>query len=290
MLNSLGVSIVANALFLAGLALLRWVQRFLEKKHPRRGPVLYYGAWGLWFVLNSVALYLVETRPLPAAVLVWTLLPTSVILFWVSWCTTSQFWSVGLRSADRRIDRGIDYRTSLSLVHNELSFLGTGASKLTALTSEFEAALHRCRGDRQIRFLLMKPTDENLTEAARRAKKDKDAYKKQVLESLRRIASVRESGVPNVEVRFYPESQQEWGGIASVFRLMFIDKSLCLMSYNVFGISDGGQPGSQLPQLHLVSFGAEKPATRCFYWAMESFYDRLWEKAEEWDFKEFLGG
>jgi len=200
------------------------------------------------------------------------------------------FWSVGLRSADRRVDKGIDYRTSLSLVHDELSFLGTGASKLTALTREFEDALARCRQDKPIRFLLMKPSDENLRNAAQRARRDREAYKNQVLESLRRIAGIRKDrGLPNIEVSFYPESQLGWG-ISSVFRLMFIDRSLCLMSYNAFGISDGRQPGSELPQLHLVSSGADETASGSFYWAMERFYDLLWERAEKWNFEDYLNG
>ena len=288
MANGLVLSIVHNAAFWVLLALLRYAQRALEKQNPRRQPILLYGAWVLWLIINGAAYSVVGTGRLPAnAWVLLVLLPTSIVLFWVSWSVVSPFWSIGLRSADRRIEKGIDYRRSLSLVKNELSFLGTGASKLTELR-EFEAALRRCHSEKPIRFLLMKPSDENLTKAAERARTEREAYKKRVLESLWKIATIRnEHGIPNIEVRFYPESQLGWG-ISSVFRLMFINGSLCLASYNAFGMSDREQPGSELPQLHVVNLGAEQTATESFYYAMERFYQLLWEQAEPWNFEDFL--
>jgi len=257
MADDFAISIAGNAAFWILLALLRYAEPWLEKRNPRRRPVFFYGAWASWLIINSAVYYLADTGRL--AVNVWALfilLPTSLVLFlYVARCVVGPYWSVGLRSADRRIDEGIGYRQSLSLVHSELSFLGTGASKLTDLSREFEDAVRRCRPDKPIRFLLMKPSDENLTRAAQRAGKEREAYKKLVLESLRRIARVRnDHGLSNIHVRFYPESQLG-GGISSVFRLMFINASLCLMSYNVFGMSTGKQPGSELPQLHLVNLG-----------------------------------
>jgi len=117
-------------------------------------------------------------------------------------------------------------------------FLGTGAAKLTR-EDEFENAIRRCRPEQPIRFLLCKPTYDFLIEAARRFGVDRDEYKTIVTNSLRKIAELKEK-YKNIEVRFYSQFQ--------VFRLMFIDDSICLVSYNVMGEGDG----SQLPQLHIL--------------------------------------
>jgi hypothetical protein len=186
------------------------------------------------------------------------------------WCLEK----VGVVDADISVDRGLDYVKALNLCKSTLEFLGTGASKLSKL-SEFEGALVRCRNDRPARFLLSKPDADVLERAAKRAGVDIEHYSHTVTESLRRIAKLVHGRGLNIEVRFYSRPP--------VFRLMFIDRALCLVSYNYYGEGDG----SQLPQLCLrrVKGGREVGS---FYWAVEKYFDELWEDSDIWDPEEYL--
>ncbi|MDO9558247.1 MAG: hypothetical protein Q7I89_01005, partial [Syntrophales bacterium] len=158
------------------------------------------------------------------------------------------------------------------------------AQRVTALTNEFEQALRRCRPDKPIRFLLLKPTDENLTYAAQRAGSDKTEYINNVLNSLKKIADIRNRRNYNIQVRFYHDAPEGKPRAVPIFRLVFIDDKLCLMSYNVFG--EGG--GSELPQLHVVAVKGDRKASESFYYALEQYYESLWAQADPWEFKEFI--
>ena len=156
------------------------------------------------------------------------------------WKELNQFWQLGLVGAGRKIAAGLDYKQSLSLCSNSLGFLGIGASKLTREWKEFEGAIDRChRPNRPIRLLLCDPGNEELIRMVRQAGRGPDEYQNTVKDSLRKIATLRIQREKNIKVRFYKE--------LPLFRLMFIDDSLCLASHYVFGEGDG----SQLPQLHV---------------------------------------
>lgn len=190
------------------------------------------------------------------------------------WRQRTRLRGVGVVGADLEIRKGINYKRSLSLCHNTLRFLGIGAAKLTK-EDEFEKAIRRCRPEQPIKFLLCEPTHDILIEAAKRFGKDRDEYKDIVTNSLRKIAQLKER-YSNIEVRFYSTFQ--------IFRLMFIDDSICLVSYNVMGQGDG----SQLPQLHILRAPQSQQDVNSFYYTLERYFDILWDLAKPWNFKDYL--
>lgn len=256
---------------------------YINRWNPRKRPIVFHSLWILWLVINITTYFIAAYYKLPQVSFIVTLLVSSAVLYYGVHREISQFWNVGLRGADQETRFGIDYTRCLQLVQNQFSFLGIGASKLTKL-DEFEHALTRCRKDMPIRFLLLRPTDDNLTAAASQFGRDRDEYKERVLASLRHIADIKRTRKLPIQIRFYPEPRKDKPTIVPLFRLAFIDDSLCLMSYNVFGEGDG----SQLPQLHLVPAKHDDKASGSFYYAMERYYEYLWEQADPWDFKEFI--
>ena len=131
-----------------------------------------------------------------------------------------------------------------------------------------------------VKHRLSKPTYENLTNAAMRAGKDRDEFRRIVTTSLGRIADIKNSRRLNIEVRFYPEDPK----FRPIFRLMFIDNSICLASYNIFGECEG----SQLPQLHVVRPPENSRVVHSFYYPLHRYFDWLWELSEPWDFTSFI--
>lgn len=127
-----------------------------------------------------------------------------------------------------------------------IRFLGIGASKLTS-SPEFIEAVTRCnRADVPIRFLLTKPNNQMLELAARQKGLDPVKYRQKVEDSLRALQRLKKNSGMNIEVRFYPSEKRDM----PLFRMMFINDSILLLSYNIFGEGDG----SQLPQIHIKNF------------------------------------
>jgi hypothetical protein len=120
------------------------------------------------------------------------------------------------------------------------------------------------------------PSSSLLVDAARRADHDRDKFKERVLSSLKQIALLKQQRALNIVVRFYDH--------APLFRLMFIDSTFCLLSYYVMGEGDG----SQLPQLHLLKRPFRGRSVNSLYFAFEVLYNREWDQATPWDFKEFI--
>jgi hypothetical protein len=231
--------------------------------------------WLPWLLMNWVAAYffLAGSPKLSAFLVVFG--TSSIIILCFHWAQFQRFWAVGLRGADPEIAKGINYDQALKLCKNQLEFLGTGGAKLTT-EREFEQALLRCRQDRPIKFLLCKPTADILTHATKRAGRDADTYRKVVLDSLQKIARLRNDRKLNIEVRFYTEP--------SIFRLMFIDDSICLASYNLFGEGDG----SQLPQLHIAKPPEDQRVVTSFFYPFKVYFDELWLHGDVWNFSDFL--
>jgi hypothetical protein len=202
------------------------------------------------------------------------LLLTALLMLWYQ---LQQFWDVGLIGADKTIRDGIDCVRSLNMCQNSLSFLGVGARKLTEHAAEFEKAMQRCnRPNRPIRLLLCKPQAEFLQTAAKNANLPSDEYALRVQASLREIAKYRNRRDWNIEVRFYDVE-------LPLFRLMFIDDWLCLVSHYVFGEGDG----SEWPQLHVRRSATERDV-HSLYHPFEQYFGELWARAEVWDFKKYI--
>jgi hypothetical protein len=214
-------------------------------------------------LLKESALFLI---PIPISFI------TVAIIFYMQ---LNQFWRVGIRGVDKNVGKGINYVNALRLCTNELKFLGIGASKLTR-ENEFTEALSRCTPSKQIKFLLLNPEDARLIQAARNFNRPTEEYKNNVKKSLQIISTLKRDRAFNIEVRFYATEP--------VFRLMFIDSSLCLFSYYELGKGEG----SQLPQLHIVKADENKPNAESIYYPLEKYFDKLWEESEIWDFQKYI--
>jgi hypothetical protein len=186
-----------------------------------------------------------------------------------------QTWRVGIIGADYSVQKGINYTEALGMCRDNLRFMGLGASKLVAEPG-FANCLVRCTHETPIQLLLFKPLSSLLVDAARRADHDRDKFKERVLSSLKQIALLKQQRALNIEVRFYDH--------APLFRLMFIDDTFCLLSYYVMGEGDG----SQLPQVHLLKRPFMSRSVNSLYFAFEVLYNRDWNEATPWDFKEFI--
>lgn len=245
----------------------------LNKRGPRITSGLYYSLFIVWGVFGiSVYLYVIFINRsfiwLIPSHLVWSFF----ILLYLT-IRRNQFRDVGIYGADREIKTGIDYQKSLLLINNKFKFLGIGAGKLTDQRDAFKKAIKNCIQDKSVKFLLCKPTHEMLLKAAKRFEKPINEYKDNVIRSLRYISELKQK-YENIEVRFYKGFQ--------IFRMMFIDDSICLLSYNVMGEGDG----SQLPQLLIVK--QTKRVVNSLYYPLERYFDDLWKVSEKWDFKKYL--
>lgn len=247
----------------------------LGRRDPRLPSILFNTLLVVW-CLAGIALhaYIIAADQsflwLLPIYFVWSL---AIVLY--LWKQRHRLRNVGIYSADRQISDGVDYRRALALCHNKLKFLGIGASKLTR-EDEFARALDRCRQDQPAKFLLCKPTDQRLVSAAKKFGKPENEYRDIVINSLRKIAEFKNKRAINIEVRFYPKDP--------TFRLMLIDDSVCLFSYNVWGEGDG----SQYPQLHILNAPPSKRVVHSFYYPLEVYFDNLWDLSEPWNFKDYL--
>lgn len=181
-----------------------------------------------------------------------------------------QFARVGLHAAQQSVASGTGYEESLRLCKDRLSFLGTGAFKLTNAIN-FEDTIHRI--DNQsvpVRLLLSHPSNHQIEAAARKAEVDYDQYSRNVEKSLRRLAKLKMDRKLNIDVRFYSDLQS--------FRMMFIDDNILLLSYNDYGKGDG----SQIPQLVLLKSPLQS-SSRLFYFAYEQYYETLWRESLAWN-------
>ncbi len=263
--------VVGDALYGALVAVTLWIARKLDRSRPRSRQSFLLIAAILTIAANVALYYIVGTVfPLFTTVLL-------IIVFAVFWLQIRQFWNVGLIGADQSISQGIDYRRSLRMCNNSLSFLGVGARKLTGAAPDFEQAMQRCnRTNRPIRFLLCRPDSQLLEKAAHGAGRPPEEYRRRVTESLRVIADLRNNRSWNIEVRFYEVPHP-------LFRLMFVDDWLCLASHYVFGEGDG----SQWPQLHVRRSTTERDVNSLYH-PFSEYFEQLWNEAASWDFNEYL--
>lgn len=116
----------------------------------------------------------------------------------------------GINDVDRSIGEGISPDKSLKLCKNNIRFLGIAANKLVN-SAEFNSAIQRCnRADEPIQFLLSHPDNPILQQAARRAGKHIEEYKRMVNNTLERIRTLKSEHGYNIEVRLY-KSDSETG-------------------------------------------------------------------------------
>jgi hypothetical protein len=271
-MNDAVYGIILNLAANVAWALTQWLwsrYRSRERAQRHRRDVVLGFSTGIASIL-VVALLLVWQLAIEPS---WGWIAVISAVGWEGWLLGGElrrFWRVGVQGADIQTRQGIDYDASLRLVTNELSFMGTGAHKLTR-SKEFEGALGRCRPDETIRLLLRRPGDDVLAAAERRAGEPPGSYSDQVVSSLRLLAVLHNS-FPNLEVRFYEDE--------AIFRIMLIDARYALVSYNVYGQGDG----SDLPQLHLAAAADRHSVKESFYHAFDLYFTKVWNSGVTWDF------
>lgn len=268
-------SLAANVAFVVLVMLLgclskKYLNTFFEG-HPKWNRVRMFFILFLWIIAN----YFYSFYSMPYISIF--ILVTSLTVSFFIYKEMAQFWNGGVLCLDQTIAKGFDFTKALRLCTNQLDFLGIGAWKLTT-NPEFENAIRRCnRPNIPIRFLLTKPDNPLLAAAAIQKGVGSQEYQRRVTESLRILATLKEEKELNIEVRFYPKEKKR---DLPLFRLMFINNSILLFSYHVFGEGDG----TQTPQLHLERF-QEKRDVDSFYYPFRVYFDRLWDDSQPWDFK-----
>jgi hypothetical protein len=267
-IDGLWISIVAGLALLAVDAALKWAHGRLARGNPVY-RVYVLAAIGLcWILFNTAYAYFFPSHSALFIML------SCAAAAWIMRSELHQFWGIGLVGADAQIRSGIDFARALRLVSNSMDFLGVGAAKLTS-EAAFEETISRCqRPGKPVRFLLCRPSNEALTGIAQSADHDPQSYQRKVKTSLNMIAKLRNSRAWNIEVRFYHEFP--------IFRLMFIDDSICLASHYVLGKG----AGAELPQLHIVRLRGSRDIDSLYY-AFSLYFERLWEQAETWDFASY---
>jgi hypothetical protein len=248
----------------------------IRRRDPRFHPLfLFVSLFVVWFIINYISAFHIfpisEAKSIPFLISVFSFSSLAYIFFLLF--ELNKFWSVGIRGVDKNINLGINYKKSLELCQNKIMFLGIGAGKLSK-DKEFINALNRCK-QTPIKFLLCNPENKALISAAKSSCKPDDEYKNIVLNSLRVIAELKDRRDLNIEVRLYLGEP--------IVRMMFIDDSICLFSYNALGEGDG----SQLPQLHIVKNHSHRDV-ESFYYFLEKYFNNLWESSNPWNYKLYL--
>jgi Domain of unknown function (DUF5919) len=270
-LTSIFLNLVASVIYGIVAGALNWLRERHLTTNPRRRWVLPILLVTWWVGFNFLYIIFVARYSYTALVI------STAISAWLVAKFVNQFWRIGLVGADFETRTGIDYLKALKLCSNSLNFLGIGAAKLTQHQDAFTQAIDRCdRPGNPIRFLLCNPASSSLEKIARKAGKGDNDYKDRVRNSLQVIADLRNNRAKNIEVRFYKQFP--------TFRLMFIDDDLCLTSHYILG----KDAGDQLPQLHIVR-GSGVRDINSLYYGFRSYFDDIWEEAEPWDFKTYLG-
>lgn len=262
------VLIIGQSLFTTAYPFL---ENYIKTKNPVFNKILSLSGMVMWLIIISLLTYYSHQPSKPLLFIVLMMITTTMIFCYSIWRSLNQFWQLGIVGTDLDTASGINYHKSLKLCQFSLSFLGIGASKLTS-NNDFEKALFRCRQSKPIRFLLLDPTNENLFSAAKRAAKGEKRYQELVCESLKIIKNLKENRELDIQVRFYTEKP--------LFRLMFIDDSLCLVgAYNELGVSDG----SNSPQIHLRN-SRNHQHSKALYNSFEAYYENLWESSRPINF------
>ncbi len=265
-------NIAAEAVFAVVTVAVLWLKKTAVRWYPKTGRVWNRAYLAFLFVGLVASNILYAFNGLQH--LLWFFIVSTAISFALVWRELAQFWTVGLVGGDRHVGTGLNYDKALRLCTNGLDFLGVGAAKLTG-SRYFAAAMQRChRPTSPIRFLLVNPNHDVLRRAAEQRGVPSHEYNQKVEDSLRTLARLQQEKHYNIEVRFFTDVAEP------LFRLMFINEQLCLVSYHVFGEGDG----SQLPQMYVKRF-EDKRDTDSFYHPFRTYFDRLWESSQPWDYK-----
>jgi hypothetical protein len=264
--------LVVNIILAIVTFLYKKMRIYVEKAHPLLRPIV-LALFAVTFVVLNVTFEYYYSN---ISAIIFLVLSFSIFV-WLAFTEVRSFWRLGILGGDRTIEKGVNYRKALSLCKDSMEFLGIGAGKLIAERDDFLSAIRRCnRNDRPIRFLLCPPDHPRLLEIARQASKPEEEYQETVKKSLRVLRNLRYNESRNIQVKFYSQ--------LPLFRLMFINDSICLASHYILGEGSG----SQLPQLHILRKPFFRRDIESFYHPLKEYYEELWKDAQAWDFNAFL--
>ena len=215
--HSILVNLISSVIFLllmlGASKISRPLSQWLYRSRIYSNRILVLIVWTLWLLSNAIYGY----YELPHFALFG--LATFVLVSLFIWRELNQFSNAGLIRLDHSVGEGLSYDHALRLCANQIEFLGIGAAKLTS-SPEFEKAIERCnRPLVPMRFLLTKPGNPLLIEAAKQRDVNPSDYSKRVEDSLGKLARLKNDRGMNIEVRFYPSTSAR---DLPLLRLMFI--------------------------------------------------------------------
>jgi hypothetical protein len=264
-LPGIAQSLTATIIWMGGVVAFFRFRRWISKKIRFWAVIEVQAIVGTALVLVLGFQYVENTTVRVGVTLIVSLIVMAALQF-----ILSGYKDLGIGSAYSSTEKGVGFRDSLDLARNSLDFLGIGGHKLTENIEAFEAAMKRCAvGGKSVRLLLSDPKNPLLAKLALRNDKKLNAYARNVTDSLRKIAKVKFDSDLNIEVRFYPH---QTGKDFQNFRLMFIDGSICLWSWTVWGAA----MGRDNPQIILHN-KTRDAQSRAAYHAFQDYFNRLWE-------------
>jgi hypothetical protein len=203
-------------------------------------------------------------RASPTVILISTFVGFALLVQWI----LRDLSNVGIMNAFETTEQGVSAEASLKEVQRELTFLGIGASKLTA-TAEFDKMLARCRAaNGKLRFLLSHPENTALEGLATQNRRHSFSYRSRVKESIREIFTRATAAGVDFEVRLYNLNQK----IALPhFRLVFIDDRLCIFSQVYWSDKEG------LDNPQLILRRDKNKAGSSLYQGYRDYFEDLWD-------------
>ncbi len=194
-----------------------------------------------------------------------------------------RYSNIGITGIDKTAEDGLTPKKSLDMITTNLSFFGVGANKLTKEEDAFASAISRVNSRRnKVRLILCHPNNKSIKEIALRSKKSEDAYRKNIISSLKIISRLVNEHKYRIEVRFYKCDNCDK---MPIFRIMLINDRHCVLSYYQFSSTHKGE---KMTQLHLQKQDSDDYFG--LYSAFEEFFNEEWDKLEndKWDSKEFI--
>ena len=265
------------------------VLRFLRWGYRGQPPSKLVGTLGwLWLLVPPVLVFVLAlfggyVNYIVASALLLSVMPVAVVMI-RAYTKLAHFNIMGFE--DVIVNPGIDaYCKFLSDAHSAFWFQGVGAEKLTRNFEIFQSMVSRCGTPASpVRLLLVSPEASWLKDGAIRRGLGRSSFSDKQVESLQRVARVRNESNGQIVVRFYSSRP--------VFRMMFANQSVCWLGHYTESAAMRGQ--NEYAEQSNSSMVLGKPTAKApdkqLYGALEMYFEEQWDSAkeEEWDFKRFL--
>jgi len=261
--DSIVNNLISNAIWIVGAVAFTFIWLKVLRYFNRRWTVSFAPKLAIPQVVLFFAILYFSPKESYGPLIVFALISVGLQIWFLR-----DFIRLGILDAFYSTKSGIDFKNSLNLARNSLSFLGIGAHKLTGL-NEFRDAIERCaQSGRTARFLLSPPDNPLLEKLASRHGAAQDRYRKNVQESLRILSKLKAEGF-NIEVKHYAVREE---GDFQKFRLLIIDESICVVSWTVWSKT----MGLDNPQL-ILKRRSNDGTVRSLASAYSDYFESIWE-------------